>query len=65
LPEGTREATRISTVAVIDQICILRDGGDDPVDSQTVWEFFCEVKSVLERVDMVKVIKLPGKLLVF
>lgn len=55
----------IPSESPIDQIYILRDGGEDPVDSQTVWEFFCEVKSVLERVDMAKVIKLPGKLLVF
>lgn len=55
----------IPSESSIDQIYILRDGGDAPVDSQTVWDFFCEVKSVLERVDMAKVIKLPGKLLVF
>ncbi|MEA3460148.1 MAG: Bpu10I family restriction endonuclease [Chloroflexota bacterium] len=49
----------------IDQIYILRDGQDNPVDSQTVWEFFCEVRGVLERTSKAKIISLPGKLLVF
>jgi len=49
----------------IDQICIMRDGENDPIDLQTVWDFFCEVKGVLERTSKAKIVSLPGKLLVF
>ena len=48
----------------IDQIYILRDGADDPIDPETVWDFFCEVKATLERATLGQVVKLPGKLLI-
>ena len=48
----------------VDQIYVLRDGTNDPIDSATVWDCFCEVKATIERATLEQVIKLPGKLLI-
>lgn len=49
----------------IDQIYILREKVGSPVDTQVVWEFFNEVRSNIEKVSMERILKLPGKLLIF
>ena len=57
--------TEIPSETPMDQIYVLRDGEHDPIDCDTVWEFFCEVKATLERATLKQEIKLPGKLLIF
>ena len=47
----------------IDRIYVLRDGEGDPIDDNTVWDFFSEVKDALEKATTEELIKLPGKLL--
>ncbi len=47
----------------IDQIYVLRDGENDPVAPNVVWDFFNDVKTVLERAREERIIKLPGVLL--
>lgn len=46
----------------IDQIFVLRNGGPNPVDFNTIWDFFCEVKDGLKRITHEQLITLPGKL---
>jgi len=48
----------------VDQIYVLRDGTGDPIDRDTIWDFFCEVKATVERATSDQVIKLPEKLLI-
>ena len=56
--------SEIPSETPVDQIYVLRDGADDPIDRDTVWDFFCEVKAKVERAILEQVIKLPGKLLI-
>lgn len=56
--------SEIPSETPVDQIYVLRDGTDDPIDRDTVWEFFYEVKTTIERTILDQAIKLPGKLLI-
>ncbi len=55
--------SEIPSETPVNQIYVLRDGTNDPIDSDTVWDFFCEVKATVERATLEQAIKLPGKLL--
>ena len=48
----------------VNQIYVLRENTNDPIDPNTVWEFFYEVKTAVERITLEQVIELPGKLLI-
>jgi len=54
----------IPSESSIDQIYVVRDGGDKPIASDVVWDFFSEVKVALERATKEQIIKLPGRLLI-
>ena len=56
--------SEIPSETPVDQVYVLRDGTNDPIDPNTVWGFFCEVKATVERATSEQVIKLPRKLLI-
>lgn len=49
----------------VDQIYILRQKIGSPIEPRVAWEFFNEVRVVIEKVSMERILKLPGKLLIF
>jgi len=59
------DINQLPSQSPVDQIYVLRGRRSSPIEPQVVWEFFSEVKDAIRKVSMERVIKLPGKLLVF
>jgi len=54
----------IPSESPIDQIYILRDGEDAPIEANVIWNFFNDAKTALKRATKDQIIKLPGKLFI-
>lgn len=59
------DVNQLPSQSPVDQIYILREKVSSPIEPTVVWELFNEVKQAIEMVSLERIIKLPGKLLIF